>query len=380
MTRRIALITTGRADLGLLLPVFEATTALGTLEPALWLTGAHLTPDGAETEHTVAIPPHASIGARVPLPPARTDADMSRAIAIAVAGFTDAIEQSKPDAIVLLGDRFETLAGAVAASACGVPIAHIHGGELTAGAIDNQFRYAITALANLHCVATERARDRLIAMGEAPDAVARTGAPGLDCLAGFEPLGRDEFAREAGLADAGPYLLVTLHATTIDGADPAAQAAQLVGALESIGMPCLVTAANQDPGGDAINSVLQEACARNDWPFTQALGGLYHHAMQHAKAMVGNSSSGIIEAASFGLPVVNIGDRQAGRERSGNVFDCAHDQASIESAVRGALAVDAAGFTNVYGDGGAGVRIADAIASMPLGPAALRKRFEPPGL
>jgi UDP-N-acetylglucosamine 2-epimerase len=160
-----------------------------------------------------------------------------------------------------------------------------------------------------------------------------------------------------------------------------------VRALGSVGMPCLVTAANQDPAGDAINAALQEACAQHAWVFSLGLGvDLYHQAMHHADAMVGNSSSGIIEAASLGLPVVNIGERQGGRERSGNVVDCAHDAEAIERAIRGAIAMDRDAITNVYGapdDGSnlsASKRIARAIAAMPLGAAGQRNLFEPPGL
>jgi UDP-N-acetylglucosamine 2-epimerase len=197
---------------------------------------------------------------------------------------------------------------------------------------------------------------------------------------------RDAFCREVGLADDTPFLLVTLHPETIGQADARAQAGTLVRALESVGMPVLATAANQDPAGIAINAVLEDACARHGWAFSRALGSRYHDAMHYAQAMVGNSSSGIIEAASFGLPVVNIGDRQGGRERSGNVLDCAHVAGAIEATIREALAMDCGGIANVYeapDDGtnlSAGERIARAIAAMPLGADGLRKRFEPPGL
>ena len=380
-TRRIAIVTTGRADAGLLIPVCRAIAARDDLESAFWVSGPHLNPDGSLSQHADSIADHAQIGARIVLPSVDSDLDMSRAIACAGQGFTDAIESNTPDIIVVLGDRYETLAAAIAAASCGVALVHIHGGEISTGAIDNQFRYAITALANLHCVATETARRRLIAMGESPETVVLTGAPGLDQYDETEPLSRETFNKQTGLTGDEPFLLVTLHPTTLDQSDPAQQATQLVRALQDSQMPCLITAANQDPAGRAINAVMRTACESNGWAFSESLGrSLYRSAMQSAAAMVGNSSSGIIEASTFGLPVVNIGDRQAGRERSGNVTDCAHDAHSISTAIRRAVGMDTSGITNLYGDGNASVRIASAIAEMPLGKAALRKLFDPPGL
>ena len=383
-TRRIAVVTSGRADYGLLRPVLAALAVQPGTALIVHATGAHLsarhgmTIDRIRTEgwdaiETVETETH-------------PDRPMADKVAAGVAGFAAAFAEHRPDVCVLLGDRFETMSAAVASSTSGVPIAHIHGGEISTGALDNQFRYAITALANLHCVATAKARDRLIAMGESPEAVIRTGAPGLDALAGFEPMPRDAFCREAGLGDDAPFLLVTLHPETIGQADATTQASTLVRALEAVGMPVLTTAANQDPAGNAINAVLEDACARYGWAYSRVLGPLYLVAMHHAAAMVGNSSSGIIEAASFGLAVVNIGERQGGRERSGNVLDCAHGADAISSTVRGALATDVSGAVNLYAapvDGGpllASERIARAVAAMPLGAAGLRKQFEPPGL
>ncbi len=391
MPRRLAIVTTGRADYGILVPVLRAADAHPGLAPEVYATGAHLSRPHGHTIDRIEADAW-TIGARVhsePLdgegnPPGHPDAadDMPRKTARAVTGFAEAFIARRPDVCVLLGDRFETLAAAVAAATAGVPIAHLHGGEITTGAIDNQFRYAITALANLHCVATAKARDRLIAMGESPDAVIRTGAPGLDAIAAFEPMPRAAFGAEVGLPGDGRFLLVTLHPQTIGNIDATAQAGTLVRALEAVGMPVLATAANQDPAGSAINAVLEEACARRGWAFSRALGPMYPQAMHHASAMVGNSSSGIIEAASFGLPVVNIGDRQAGRERSGNVLDCPPEADAIARTIRDALATDGAGIENIYASPGAGAGelIASAIASMPLGGSALRKRFEPPGL
>lgn len=378
--KKIAVVTTGRADFGLLAPVVRAARLRDDLDPAFYITGAHLAPEHGLTVESIEREGW-PIAARVPMPAGDHPGAMGESIAAGVAGFTGAFLAHRPQVVLLLGDRFETLAAAVAAFASGVPIAHLHGGEISLGAADNQFRYAITALASLHLVATDRARRRLIAMGEAPDRVLRVGAPGLDPLADFTPPPRAEFSHAVGLPPAGSFLLVTLHPCTLDPANPAARARDLVAALDEINLPCLVTAANQDPGGQAMNAVLRSACMERGWPFAEALGpGLYHAAMALASAMVGNSSSGIIEAASLGLPVVNIGDRQAGRERSGNVLDCAHNPVRITDTIRRALAMGRQPYDNLYGDGRASPRIAEALAAMPLDPASIQKPFAPPGL
>jgi UDP-hydrolysing UDP-N-acetyl-D-glucosamine 2-epimerase len=184
MPKRIAIITTGRADYGLLVPVLKAATESPDLVPAVYVTGAHLSQRHGRTidrieadgwDIAARIETEPSDDTRAPEHAERLMADKT---ARAVAGFATAFAEHRPDVCVLLGDRFETLGAAVAASASGVPIAHIHGGEISTGALDNQFRYAITALANLHCVATAKARDRLVAMGESPEAVIRPGPRG----------------------------------------------------------------------------------------------------------------------------------------------------------------------------------------------------------
>lgn len=413
--RDIAVVTTGRADYGLFVPVLRAAAGRDDLDLSLWITGEHVgpgagcrddagvgsidrTPERGEAARVHGTQPIRGEAGRVhgtrrfeadgwavarcvPMASGDGPGAMGAAIAEGVNGFTGAMLAGEPDAVLLLGDRFETLAAAVAAAACGVPIVHLHGGEVTAGAVDNQFRYAISALASYHLVATEKARRRLIAMGEGVSRVIRTGAPGLDHLAGFEPMPRADFNAATGMTGDGAFLLVTLHPTTLDAANPAEQARSLVAALDEVGLPCLVTAANRDPGGEAINSVLREAARVRGWVFAEALGpGVYHAAMAHASAMVGNSSSGIIEAATLGLPVVNIGDRQAGRERSGNVIDCGHGAVEVAGAIGRALAMGRRAYENVYGDGRAGVRIVEALAGVPLGVEVLRKMFEPGGV
>lgn len=390
--RRIAVITVSRADWSPLRSAVAALSASRAADVRLIAAAAHLDPGQGRTADQIerdGFP----IAQRIPLPTGEGPGGMAQSIGAGVGAFASALLAERADLAVVLGDRYETLAAATAACASGIPLAHIHGGEITEGAIDNQFRYAVTALANLHLVATPRCAERLRLMGEDPGSIVVTGAPGLDRFVQGEPLPAAALATalaptpaQASLPPEPGYLLVTLHPCTLDSEDPSQQARELVAALDASGRPVIITAANADPGGEAINAELRAACAaRPRWRFAVNLGAdLYRTAIAHAAALVGNSSSGIIEAASFHRPVVNIGDRQRGRERSGNVIDCAPRRDAVAAAIASALSQEfaerARAASNIYGDGHAGERIAAALLAMPIGPGSLRKAFRPPHL
>lgn len=332
-------------------------------ESLIVVTGAHCDPRLGATASEIEAEGF-EIARRVPL----GDGPMSDQMARDTQGVGEAFRELTPDAALVLGDRYEALAAATAIVAEGGFLAHLHGGEITTGAIDNQFRYAITALAHLHLVATKGARTRLVAMGERPERVIVTGAPGLDGV--VAPLA-------AGHGSSEPFVLVTLHSETLGG-DPEEQARTLIEALDRVGRPCVITGANADPGGETINTVLRDACEqRENWTFEMNLGATrYREAMTRAACMVGNSSSGIIEAASFGLRVVNIGSRQDGRERSGNVADVAWDAEAIATETRRAIDAGRWSGDNVYGDGRASERIVEALATVDL--TDRTKPFSPP--
>lgn len=383
--REIALVTTGRADRDLIDVVVRgiASEGSGLVREQLYATGGHVNEMGDLSEDWKGL--ERTVTATVPSRSAHVPNTMGQMMARAVSGFERAIVRHKPDAMLVLGDRFETIAAAMAASSVGIPLIHMHGGELSSGAVDNQFRYAITALAHMHLVATELSRERLIAMGEPEDRVIRVGAPGIDVVKSIEGISRRAFVREVGLDSEDPFLLVTLHPTTLDPMPPEAHATILSDALIATGMRCLVTAANQDPGGDMINAVFSRVCESEGWLFVKALGrSLYPEAMRHAHAMVGNSSSGIIEAHSLGLPVINVGDRQHGRERNTGVVDVPFDKDAIAQAITDATSqtsrdrIEAT--PNIYGDGNTGGIVADLLMRMPLGGDILRKPFTPPAL
>jgi UDP-hydrolysing UDP-N-acetyl-D-glucosamine 2-epimerase len=322
------------------------------------------------------------IAARVQIPITGGDAsDISRAIGEGTLGFTKVFQQNRPDILLVLGDRFEILAAVVAALPFRIPIAHLHGGELTFGALDESMRHAITKMSHLHFVATEEYARRVMQMGEEPWRVTVSGAPGLDNLNQIERLSKSDWESRFGATLHDDFLLVTFHPVTLEADQTAYHIDELLAALVSSGHAILFTIANADPGGQIINTKIESFVQKNEK--AQLVDNLgtqgYFTAMQHARAMVGNSSSGIIEAPSFGLPVVNIGSRQDGRARAANVIDVDYHRDAILMGIR--KATDArfraavSGRLNPYGDGRAAARIVDKLKSVPLDQSLIVKKF-----
>lgn len=301
----------------------------------------------------------------------------ARSMAACAIAASDVIGAHDFDCVLVMGDRLDMLPAAFAALPYNVPIAHIHGGELTLGAIDDRIRHALTKLSHLHFVSSVEAAARLARMGEEPWRIAITGAPGLEALMEAPLLSRSEFASKVGLPQKGDFLLVTVHPETNSEAPDAPMRAVLA-ALENLDVPVLITAPNSDPGGLKVRQMLDAWLA--DHPqavFRDTLGAtLYANALRHAAAMVGNSSSGLIEAGIFGLPVVDVGERQAGRTAGSNVTHVRNDARDIASAVAGFLP-SGKRFpkSSSYGDGHASARIADVLARLPARPDLLNKLF-----
>jgi UDP-hydrolysing UDP-N-acetyl-D-glucosamine 2-epimerase len=375
---RVGVVTVGRSDYGILRPILRALAASPALSPALVVAGAHLAP-GATTVREIEDDGF-EMAARVEMNAVDdTPVGVAVAMGLGVQRFAGAYVSAGLDALLLLGDRFEMLAAGVAALPLGLPVIHVHGGELTEGAFDDRSRHALTKLAHLHFVATARSAERVHQMGEQAWRVRVSGAPGLDELVDFTPVPRPELERRIGMTLEEPPLLVTFHPATLEG-DAKGQARTLVDALAGAG-PVVMTAPNVDPGSSDVLDVLRAFAARSRQAvLVESLG---HHAyfslMSVCAAMVGNSSSGIIEAPSCALPVVNVGSRQAGRERAANVIDVPVDTAAIRRAI--AHALDPAfrqslvGMTNPYGEGRAGERIARALPALLSRPDLLHKRF-----
>lgn len=305
---------------------------------------------------------------------------MARAIGLGILGLTQALELNRPDVLIVLGDRGEMLAGAIAAAHLNIPVAHVHGGEIS-GTIDESVRHAITKLAHFHFPSTEENAQRIIRMGEDPWRVHVVGAPGIDYLRSIEPMSREDVEADLDLDFSRPVLLMTQHPVTTEVEAAADQMRTTLDAVAAVGSQTLVTYPNADSGGRTMIDVLGEYTAL---PFIRVRPSLgqrrYASLLRYVDAMVGNSSSGIIEAPFFGLPVVNIGSRQRGRQRAGNVLDVTHDRDAIEKAIRKALGDNefihrARTCTNPYGDGRAGERIATALAEIPLDRSVLQKRL-----
>jgi UDP-hydrolysing UDP-N-acetyl-D-glucosamine 2-epimerase len=256
-----------------------------------------------------------------------------------VAGFADVFARERLDLLVLLGDRLEMLAAATAALPFALPVVHIHGGEITEGAIDEQARHAITKLAHLHFAAAEPYARRILQMGEEPWRVHCVGAPGLDRLAALATLPRAEVAARLGLALRRPTLLVSFHPVTLEHADTARQVDELAAALAAVDGDVVISY----PGADTAHRAIVErwtalASSRPGTRLAASLGeDVYASLLREADVMVGNSSSGIIEAGSFALPVVNVGTRQQGRLRGPNVVDVGHRRDEIAAGLARAL-------------------------------------------
>lgn len=371
--RRIAYVSGTRADFGLLANTLCAAAADPRLRMEICVTGMHLLPQYGATVSEIEAS-GLTIMARVPVElDGGGGASMARALGHTLIGLTDALATALPDAVLLLGDRGEMLAGALAALHMNIPIFHLHGGERS-GTIDESVRHAISKIAHYHLVSTAGARERLIRMGELPERIFITGAPGLDGLLQVTALSRAQLCIAHNFDPARPVALLLFHPVVQEATAAGQQAAALLSAVAAEGLQALCLVPNADAGGAAIRTVLQDyACDRDIRVITHLQRDVFVSWMAAADIMLGNSSSGIIEAASLGLPVVNIGSRQAGRERSGNTVDCPPEVNAIRSAIGNAMALRGRKFHNVYGDGAASQRIVDLLATLSLDPHILDK-------
>jgi GDP/UDP-N,N'-diacetylbacillosamine 2-epimerase (hydrolysing) len=371
--RSLCYVSGTRADFGLMRRTLRMARDSGELEVAVLVTGMHLSPLFGSTVQEIEQADLRICGRiRTPIEES-SGASMARATAQTMAGAVDILERERFDAVVVLGDRGEMLAGAYAAAHLKLPVIHIHGGERS-GTIDEPVRHAISKLAHYHFAATAQARERLIRMGEEPRRVFVTGAPGLDELRepGLAP--RADLCAAQGLEAARPVALVIFHPVLQEAEQAASQAQALMEAALGAGCQCLCFSPNSDAGAAAVRTVLERFAARRDVRLVVHLPRKdYISWLGAADVMIGNSSSGIIEAASLGLPVVNVGSRQSSRERSGNVVDVPAERGEIERAVRGSLAGGRRSYENVYGDGRAGERIVQLLRTLPLDPSLLEK-------
>ncbi|MBI2307917.1 MAG: UDP-N-acetylglucosamine 2-epimerase (hydrolyzing) [Rhodocyclales bacterium] len=373
MTRRICYVSGTRADFGLMRSSLLAVQSRPGLELDVLVTGMHLSAEYGHTAREI----HESgllVRAEVPVPlePA-TGATMARNLGRMIMAFVDEWTSDRPDIVLLLGDRGEMLAGAIAAIHLNLPIVHVHGGERS-GTVDEPVRHAISKLAHFHFVATQDSRERLIRMGERPEAVWVTGAPGLDGLVQLATLSRVALCEELGLDPERPVALMVFH-PVLQEAEQAAGATRLI--LDSLckqGMQVVAVMPNSDAGSAPIREELQ---ARHGQHGVRVLTHLarsqFASWMAQCDVMVGNSSAGIIEAASFGTPVLNLGSRQYLRERNTNTVDAPLEHAALLDAFQLLLRRGRQPSLNVYGDGHTAERIADLLGSLTPTPDLLSK-------
>lgn len=364
----VVVLTTSRADFSIYQPVLRALEAHPDIVPSLLVTGMHMSEDFGYTFTEVEKSGWPIAASFECLSDGDAAENIGESMGRATIGAADALADIDADMLMVLGDRFEMAAAALAAVPRGLPICHLHGGEETEGAMDNVLRHMLTKISHLHCCATELAASRIRQMGEAPKRVIVSGAPALDNIAAVPRLTRAELAEQFGLPKKGDFALITYHPVTLDLDATAAEIEALFETIRQTGINCVFTAANADTAGRALNAKIEKFVA--DTPGQMLIGHMgakgYYSAMEEAAMMIGNSSSGILEAASFGLPVVNIGDRQKGREVSFNVIQAAGTVSELTAAVKKALSADFKSLCeareNVYGDGKAAEKILGAVA------------------
>jgi GDP/UDP-N,N'-diacetylbacillosamine 2-epimerase (hydrolysing) len=387
MRRRVLYVTGTRADFGLFRRTLEKAASSHVLDLSLCVTGMHLSPQYGYTIREVEAS-NLKIAGTVPVDVSfATGPAMARAIGTQVLGMTELFERVQPHMVVVLGDRGEMLSAVIAAVHLNIVVVHIHGGERS-GTVDDSVRHAISKMAHFHLTATEGAGSFLRCIGEPADRIFVTGAPGLDGLLEDASIERETLFRKLGLDPHHRTALVVFHPVVQQESQAGEQAAAIAKAVNNASLQALWLSPNSDAGGDRIrlqlkrlglgSSIVTPSLSKPPgFVFADNLNRAeYVSLLATVEVMVGNSSSGIIEAPTFGTPVVNIGDRQHGRERSRNIIDTAADHESILAAIQRALVVGKQVGTNQWGDGGAGARIVKLLESLPLDSSALEKFHE----
>ncbi|MDA2916139.1 UDP-N-acetylglucosamine 2-epimerase [Nitrospinae bacterium AH_259_B05_G02_I21] len=377
--RTIAVLTGSRADYGLLRPVLRRIEDHPRLDLRLIVTGTHLDPRFGETYQEIENDGFRPAARVEMLVAGDTGAAMASSTGLGIIAITQALQQLGPNILLIPVDRFECLAAAIAAAMMNIFIAHMHGGDVS-GSIDESIRHAISKFAHIHFTSSELSRQRLLKMGEHPDRVFKVGAPGLDSIREEKLLTKEELCAKYGLDASAPLILAVYHPVTTEQEDATRQIRTVLDSLIAVGYQTLLLYPNADAGGRGMVEMVEAYVNRH--PALHGHASLPHldylSAMASADVMVGNSSSGIVEAPSFKLPVVNIGSRQQGRERADNVVDVPCTETDIVQGIALALYDPAfrnrvAQCTNPYGDGWASERIVSILADFDLDPQMLQK-------
>lgn len=382
MKKKICVVTGNRSEYALLYWVMKEIQDDKNLDLQLAVTGAHLAPEFGLTYKAIEDDGFV-IDVKVDMFfSSDSPAGITKSIGSAVIGFADAFERLKPDIIVLLGDRYEALAASQAALVAGIPIAHLHGGEASEGAIDEAIRHSITKMSYWHFVAAEEYKRRVIQLGEDPARIFNVGALGVDNIKRSVLMNKQEFEAHFGYVFQSKNFLVTYHPATLDKNDPERSLAELFRALD--GFPeagIIFTQSNADTHGRRLNELIREYVKARSPRVTYipSLGRIgYVSAMKYVDVVVGNSSSGIAEAPSLGKATVNVGDRQRGRLKADSIINCEETEEAIYLALRKALSAEFQlslnDIVSPYGDGNAARQIKEKLARLEL-PANIMKEF-----
>jgi GDP/UDP-N,N'-diacetylbacillosamine 2-epimerase (hydrolysing) len=368
MTRKICVITGTRAEYGLLRRVMQGIKSEPELTLQIIATGTHVSPefgltyreieqDGFQIDRKVEM-----------LLSSDTPVGIAKSMGLGVIGFADALEELKPDLLVVLGDRFEIFAAVSAALVARIPVAHLHGGEVTEGAYDEAFRHSITKMSHLHFVAAEEYRKRVIQLGESPDRVFLVGGLGIDAISDLELMDRQALEAALDFKFLRKNLLVTFHPATLETGTAADQMAELLAVLSELHDTGLIfTLPNADTGGRALRHMVEDFVGRH--PNARAYASLgqlrYLSCIAHVDGVLGNSSSGLLEVPAFKKGTINIGDRQRGRLQASSVINCQPNRTAIKAALQRLYSEDfqssLSTVSNPYGQGGASEKIIEAI-------------------
>lgn len=379
--RKICVVTGSRAEYGLLRWLMEDIRKAPGLELHVVVAGMHLSPEFGLTYRQIEEDGFAISRKVEMLLSSDTPTGIAKSMGLGLIGFADAFEQLAPDIVFLLGDRFEILAAAAAALVARIPIAHAHGGEVTEGAFDESIRHAVTKMSHLHFVAAEDYRKRVIQLGENPEHVHLVGGLGLDNITRLRLLDRPALEAALGFKLGTRNLLVTFHPTTLEARSSEREMVELLAALAELDDTHLIfTLPNADTGSRALIAMIDQFVAgRGNARAFASLGQVrYLSCLRHVDGVVGNSSSGLIEAPAFRIGTVNIGTRQKGRLRAASVIDCVPERRAICKALHRLYSAEfrasIASATNPYGERGAAQRIIDVLATVSLD-GLIRKHF-----
>ncbi|AWM02415.1 UDP-N-acetylglucosamine 2-epimerase [Bradyrhizobium amphicarpaeae] len=367
--RKICFVTGSRADFGLLVWPMRAIRETPGLTLQLVATGMHFAPEFGYTFNAIRDEGF-EVDERVEtLLSSDTGAGVAKSVGLGVIGFADTFTRLQPDLVVVLGDRFEMFAAAQAAMFMRLPMAHLFGGDVTEGAVDESTRHAISKMSHLHFTSNQDSTRRLMQLGEHPSRIHTIGSVGIDAIKHLDLMDRDGIGGAIGMPLGERNALITFHPATVEAGRSVAQLEELFAALSTLdpAFRFVFTLANADAEGRALNAGIEAfAASRPNTIAVASLGQLrYLSLMNQVDVVIGNSSSGVLEAPSFGVPTVDIGDRQKGRERATSVFHAAPERGAISTAIAAAIQRGRQATVNPYGDGASSRRFADIVAGIP---------------